>query len=236
MEADFLPVGQFHRFAVSRDFAGSFLDQDLVLVRFGIVVHLRRRFRRQGGGCARHNHLRLRSLAVGRRRKIHSSGAHGNRHAGLRLVISGILFDNDQRILSYRVTRAIVEDDLRHPFRSGLYNIPFFQRDVVIGRRPAVAAAFLHSNRAIERCEVRLLCSHHARSNRRAHSRYALQQLAENIIRLLDTILRELRECEADSNAKDQNHCENEQREAPVGNSRPGYVDPRFAIVGRHLT
>ena len=57
LEAHFFPVRQFYSFAITCDFAGTFLHQDLVMVRLGIIPYLRRRFRSQRCSSPVHNDL-----------------------------------------------------------------------------------------------------------------------------------------------------------------------------------
>src|SRR5216683_1569010 len=72
---------------VSGDFASSFFQQDLVLIAFGIIVHLRSRLRRQRCRGPGHYYLRLRTLNECCGRKIHGSRTHRNRDIGLLLVV-----------------------------------------------------------------------------------------------------------------------------------------------------
>src|ERR1700722_15432759 len=236
MKAYFFPVRQLHGFAVPCDLTGTFFHQDLVLVALGIVMHLRRRFWRQRSRSAIHNHLRLRSLTVRRRRKIDGSGADSNGNVGLLLVVGRVLFDHDQRILFHGVGGAIVEYNLRHALGPSLYDVAFFQKHVVIRRDPAFARPLLHPDGAVESGEASLLRGYYPCPRRRSHSGHSSQHLAGKIVCLSHAVLGELRKRHPRAHKQQRGHDYDDQGHTAIGDRRPRNVHSRFAIVGRHVS
>ena len=68
LETHLFPTCQVGDFSVTLDVATTFLHQDLVLVIFGIVVNHRRGVGSERSFCSGYNHLRFRTLNVGRSR------------------------------------------------------------------------------------------------------------------------------------------------------------------------
>ena len=231
LKAHLLPIRQANSLAVASDVASSLLDQNLMLIALGIVVHHGRAVRRQGRRRTRHNHLRPRTLNIRSRRQIHRARAHRNRNVGLLLIVGRVLLDHNQRILFHRVVRAIIKYDLGHAFRAGLHHIAFFQRNAVVCRSPTVAVRLLHPNRAVERGEVCLLRTRAARLRRIARGPgHDFQQLGAKPVRCLDAVLGELRKCKAHANENNQQDRQHQQRHAAVRDRLPRDVDSRLAV------
>ena len=218
-----------YHFAIACDFAGTFLDQDLVLVGFGIIAHHGCAVRGQGGGGPRHGHLRLRALHIGRSRKIHRACAHRDGYVGLLLIVSRIFFNHNQRILLYRVIGAVVEDDLGHAFRTRLHHIAFFQGHVVIGGYPGVAARLLDPHRAVQRGDVSLLGAACASLSGSARTGHHFQQLAAEVGDRLHSSLRELWERKIHPDKQHDRDQQDSQGHAAIGDRLPRYMDSRFA-------
>src|SRR5919198_238432 len=130
--------------AAADDVAGSFLDQDFMLVGLGIITNHGRAVRREGSRGPGNVYLGTGPLDISSSGQIHRTGANRDRHAGLLLVIGRILFNHDQRVLLDGVIGTVVEHHFRHAFRRGLNDITLFQGQTVIGRPPTVAVGFLN--------------------------------------------------------------------------------------------
>src|SRR5277367_5205083 len=146
-----------NRFPIALDFATAFFQQDFMLIVLGIVMHHGRRIRSERSLGTRHNHLRFRTFYIGRRGEVYRSGCDRNRYIRLLLIVGRVLFDDDQRILFYRVIGAVSENNFGHAFGAGLHYIAFFERHIVVGIDPAVAISFSYPNGAVERREIGVL-------------------------------------------------------------------------------
>ena len=83
----FSQSGQAHGLAVAGDVADPFLDQNFMLIAFGIVVDHGRAVRRQRRCGASNNYLRPRTLHVCGRSQIYRAGAHRDCNIGLLLIV-----------------------------------------------------------------------------------------------------------------------------------------------------
>jgi hypothetical protein len=83
-----------------------------------------------------------------------------------------------------------------------LHHVAFFQRNLVVSSDPRVIIAFLHTDGAIERGEVRLLRCHDSRACGRGHAGHPLQQFAGHVVGLLKARLRKLRKRKPNGNEK----------------------------------
>jgi len=116
------------------------------------------------------------------------------------LVVGGVFFDEDERILFDGVVGAVVEDDFGHALGAGLDDVAFVERDTVVGGDPTAGIGLLHAHRAVERGEVRLLGIQ--RTWLRCSPSYSLESLHTKIVDDLDAAVNELREGQAHAEEK----------------------------------
>ena len=84
----FLVVAQLYRLAArTGDLAGTFFQQDFVVIFAGVILHLGRGLRTQAGGSAGDSDLGFGSLGHGGSAQIHGAGGYldGNRRLLLRI-------------------------------------------------------------------------------------------------------------------------------------------------------
>src|SRR5262249_29805105 len=126
---------------------------------------------------------------------------------------------------------AIVENDLSHALRTGLYDVTFIKRQAIVRTGPTVAIGLPDANRSVQGSEVRLLSAAQCVFVGGGSSTCdAFQYVSRQLVGCFDRGIGELREGKAHACPEDQQNAKQNQRYAAIGNRLPRDVNARLAL------